>query len=451
MAKFFGTNGIRKKVEELSPEFVAGICAAFASYSKGGTILIGRDTRTSGEMIANAAIAGLTSAGARVVDLGVVPAPTVEFLVHKRKANGGIIVTAPHNPPEWNALKFVDGNGIGITSERGEEIERIYLEGKSKRAGWSDIKNVEKDERAIREHIDGIKKFVDCAKTEKKKLHVVLDCGNGTASLIAPYLFREMGCGVTTINSHPDGFFPGRNSEPSRENIADLVASVPLLKADLGIAWDGDADRVIFVDEKGSYIIGDKSFALCVKIKLAQKGVKKLSATTVATSNVVKEVTENAGGKLVYTAVGGPYLSEVIRKDGAAIAGEEVGGVIWPEIHPGKDGLFTAAKIVEAVCEKPLSKLIGELPEYYNSKTKIVCEGKKKFEAIEKLIGLAKKEGKGKLTLVDGIRIDFEKSWVIARPSGTENYIRVFAEAKSAEEAKTLMGKYAKMVEELCR
>ncbi|VVC71967.1 Phosphoglucomutase/phosphomannomutase [uncultured archaeon] len=452
MAKYFGTYGVRGKLDLLTPEFVSALSAAFATSisKKGGKIVVGTDARTSREMVESAAIAGLISAGCEVVDLGVAPSPTVEFEVKRMGADGGIIVTASHNPPEWNALKFMGKEGVGISREKGEAIEKIFEAGKQRRAEWSELKEVARYKLAVRDHMQEVLKRVDPKPISKRKPFVVLDCGNGVAGGFVPYLFRELGCRVVTLNAQADGFFPGRNSEPTRENVEGLVKCVKALSADLGIAWDGDGDRVIFIDEKGGYVWGDKSFALCAKIMLREK--MGTVVTTVATGNVVKDAVEKAGGKIDYVTVGAPYIAERMAAAGAVLGGEEVGGVVWPEICFGKDGFMTAAKIVEDMCAsgKPLSKLVGELPEYFNAKTKVETGKKDKG----KILAAIRKEFSGvkgaTANLIDGVRLDFsDGSWVIARPSGTENFFRVFSEAKTQGKADALLSGYKKRVEEI--
>ena len=449
MAKYFGTYGIRRQLSKLSPEFACGMSAAFGTHMKGGKFIVGTDTRTSREMLKGAAIAGLLSAGCEVADIGVAPSPTLEFEVKKQGAKGGIIVTASHNPPDWNALKFVGKEGIGLSKENGEPVERIYDSGRQKRAKWDEIKQLTFYPHAIQDHISAILAHTNAAAIRGRKPFIILDCGNGTACGFAPLLFTRLGCRIRVMNGTPDGFFPGRNSEPTRENVAGLISAVKREKADMGIAWDGDGDRVIFIDEKGGYIWGDKSFALCAKIKMRKR--KGTAVTTVATSDVVKEVVEQAGCRLAYVPVGAPYISQKMFKLKSVIGGEEVGGVVWPEIGWGKDGFMTAAKIVEEVCSsgKPLSLLIASLPAYFNAKSKVDSGAKDKARI---LLGIKKAfsgEKGAKATTVDGVRLNFADGWVIARPSGTENYFRVFAEAKTQAKADLLLAKFKKRVEEI--
>lgn len=449
MAKYFGTYGIRGKLDLLTSEFAVKICSSFGTYLNGGKIIIGRDARLTGEMLRNAAVAGLLSVGCEVVDLGVVPAPTVELKVKEAKASGGIAITASHNPPEWNAFKFMGADGIGVSKEEGEKIERIFEENRIKKAEWNEVKKVENYPNALKEHKEIVKKYVNSELIKKEKLRLLLDCGNGTASLIAPQMLKELGCQVITINSQLDGSFPGRNSEPTKDNLRDLINSVKTIGADAGIAWDGDADRVVFVDEKGNYIFGDKSFALSTRIALEER--KGPVVTTIATSNAIADTAQKYGGKIEYVKVGGPYISKRVRELHAVIGGEEAGGVVWPKIHYGKDGIITAAKIVEEICKQgaPLSSLVKEMPEYYNAKTKVNCPSKKKMEVLNKFKERIK--GEGKIIEIDGVRINFTDSWVIVRASWTEDYIRIFSEAKKQKEADRIVEKYKEIVKKLSK
>ena len=451
MAKYFGTNGARGKLDLLTPEFVSRMCAAFGIWSggKNSSILLARDTRTSGEMLEGAALAGLLSAGCSVTLLGICPAPTVEFSVLKQKAKGAVTITASHNPPEWNALKFVDSRSIAVSSDRGEAIEKIFESGIAygRRAQWDELKPLRHYANACADHAAAVKASLNTPLIRRRKPKLILDCANGTMGQVAPNFFKSLGCEVVTLNAQMDGHFPGRPSEPTAANIGELLASVRELGADMGIAWDGDGDRVVFVDEKGSFVIGDKIFALSEKITLARK--KGPVVTTVSTTNAIRDIAEKAGCKVHYCRIGAPHISEEMARTGAVVGGEEVGGVVWPSISYGKDGLMTAAKIVEAACRQPLSELVAGLPNYFNSKTKLPCAPERKYKAVDAVAAKVKARAGGKLTTIDGVRADFpDNSWVIVRASGTENYIRIFAEAKTPEKALSLMQQYEKIAKD---
>lgn len=446
MSKYFGTNGVRGKFEFLNPELTLRLAQAIGTYLGHGKIIVARDARLTGETLAHAVISGLQSVGCSVIDIGMASSPTAEFMIKKLDADGAIIITASHNPPEWNALKVVDGKGIAISKERGEGIEKLMDNVKS--AEWNRVKNKTTYSNATEEHIEAIKKLVNADAIQKKKPKIVIDCANNTPALIAPTLFKELGCTVITINERIDGTFPGRPSEPTQENVKELLARVKKERADCGIAWDGDGDRVIFVDDKGEFVIGDRVFALSVLLRLNQiKETKKTSesiATTVATSIAIEEIGKQFGCKTYYTRIGAPYLCEAVIEYKAIMAGEEVGGVIWPELSLAKDGFLTAAKMVDAICERPLSAWLKQVPYYYNEKTKIECNDAQKAKIIAGMKDYAKKN-KLQFIDIDGVRINFPDSWVIVRASGTENYVRIFAEAKEKENAMQLVEQYKRL------
>jgi len=447
MARYFGTNGVRGKFDELTPALALRLSSAIGSYLGCGKMLVARDCRLTGEVLRSAVVSGLASVGCDVVDIGIASSPTAEFMVKKRKASGCVIITASHNPPEWNALKVVDGRGVAVSHERGEAIERLL--DKPKPAAWDKVGSIVQHETATAEHIEEIARHIDAMRIKKRKPKIVIDCGNGTAALIAPKLLKALGCEILSLNSHMDGRFPGRPSEPSEANVKDLIALVKSSNSDAGIAWDGDGDRVIFIDESGSYVIGDKVYALSILWKAAELKTQNSKpagdvVTTVATSKAVEDVAAKLGLKTRYTAIGAPYLSEEVAKGGAFMGGEEVGGVIWPESSLAKDGFLTAAKLAEALCEKPLSAWLKDVPVYFNVKTKLDADPKAKKDIVARVLAHAKAKKLAYIT-VDGVRINFRDCWVIVRASGTENYVRIFAEAKTEAEAKRLVQEYEKI------
>lgn len=437
MSRYFGTNGVRGRFHELTPMLALKLSQAIGIYFKRGKVLVARDCRLTGEALRCSVVAGLTSVGCEVVDLGLVSSPTAEYMTKKLDAKGCIIISASHNPPEWNALKVVDGNGVAVSRERGEEIEKL-LESIGV-AGWDKIGKITKYETATSEHVEAIKKLVDVKKIKSKGPNIVIDCGNGMASVIAPLLFKELGVEALPLNDSLDGMFPGRGSEPTEDSVGELKAAVKTSGADAGIAWDADGDRVIFVDENGNYVIGDRVYGLSMIWKLSKS--KGDVVTTVATSRVVEDIAAKYGAKVRYTAIGAPYMSEDMLRAPAAIGGEEVGGVIWPELSLAKDGFLTAAKLAEALCEKPLSAWLNDVPLYYNVKERIKANAEEKKKMMKKVQDHAKKNKLNYID-VDGIRVNMKDSWVIVRPSGTEEAVRVFAEAKTRKDAEKLVEEY---------
>ncbi len=475
----FGTNGVRGLFDELDPLLALKIAKGIGLYFKSGKIGVARDARLTGECLEHAIVSGLMSTGCKVINFGIISSPTAEFMIKKLKLDGLIIITASHNPPEWNAIKVVDGKGVAISRERGEEIEKLM--DSTKKVEWNKIGKEGKYSKAIEDHIEAIVKEINIPKIKKRKPKLVLDPGNGAAGTIVSELFRRIGCEVIEINSKLDGNFPNRNSEPTKENVKGLIEQVKKEKADAGIAWDGDGDRVIFVDGTGEYIIGDKVFGISTNIRLKEKLGEIV--TTVATSRMIEDIGKKFGVKTTYTKVGAPYLSEEMAKGRAVIGGEEVGGVIWPEFSLAKEGMLTAAKMVEALCEKKLSEMVGELPKYYLKKIKIeVKDEAEKKKALEKVKKYAEKEKLEHIT-IDGVRINypnqsdrksvtscqerrivpehdrervpfstpqiakqqFVDGWVIIRASGTEPVIRIFAEGKTEKEAEELLEKIKKI------
>lgn len=441
MAKYFGTNGVRGIFRELNPMLALRLAQAFGMWCKEGKILVGQDMRLTSECIANAIKSGLGSTGCEVIDLGLCSAPGAEFMLKKESADGLIIITASHNPAEWNALKFVDKNGITISKERGTEIEALMR--RIKLEEWSKIKPMKKIEYSSEMHSKAIEGIIDVEKIKNANLKLALDFGNGMSALYADLFKRN--AQITAINSHLDGSFPSRPSEPTESNITNLIGLIKKGGYDAGFAWDGDGDRVVGVDEEGEYVIGDKIFALSILLALQKKRCKKI-ITTVATSRAVEDIAKKYGAKTIYTKVGAPYLSEAMALENAEIGGEEVGGVIWSELSLAKDGLLTTMKVLEGISKKPFSKWIEEIPRYYNAKTKIPVKKQKKEGLIKKFLETVKGE---RVTAIDGVRVDFSDSWIIARASGTENYIRIFAEAKTKEKAEELVKEYEKIIKKL--
>ncbi len=443
---YFGTNGVRGKFDELTPELTLKLSCAIGEYFKKGKVIVARDCRLTGPPLHGAVSSGLSSVGCDVLDIGVASSPTAEFMIKRRGAAGCVIISASHNPPEWNALKVVDGDGVAISRERGAAIEKLV--GKARPAQWDKVGAITGYDMATADHIDAIAGKVDVGRIRQRKPRIVLDCGNGTACLIAPRLFKRIGCEILTLNSHPDGRFPGRPSEPTEANVKELIDAVKSERADAGVAWDGDGDRVIFVDGAGGYVIGDKVYALSVLWKAGESGGKLAGdiITTAATSRCVEDVAKSLGAKVRYTAIGAPYLCEEMLRKPGLMAGEEVGGVVWPELSMAKDGFFTAAKMAEAVSAKPLSEWLASVPTYHNVKLKIAAKGPQKARIVARVAAHAKKNKLPHLT-IDGVRINYDDGWVIVRASGTEDYVRVFAEARSMDEARRLAREFEKIAQ----
>ncbi|AIF68730.1 bifunctional phosphomannomutase/phosphoglucomutase [Palaeococcus pacificus DY20341] len=440
MGKLFGTFGVRGITnEEITPEFAMKIGMAFGTLLKREQpnkelwTIVGMDTRVSGEMLKNALISGLLSVGVNVIDVGIAPTPAIQFACRYFGADGGVSITASHNPPEYNGIKLLEPNGLGLKKEREAIVEDLFFNEQFHRAKWNEIgKLVERD--IIRPYIDAIKAKVDVEAIKKRRPFVVVDTSNGAGSLTLPYLLRELGCKVVSVNAHPDGHFPARNPEPNEENLKGFMKIVKALGADFGVAQDGDADRSVFIDENGKFVQGDKTFALVVKAMLEEnKG--GLVVTTIATSHIIDELTKTYGGEVLKTKVGDLIVSRALLEHNGLVGGEENGGVIFPDHVLGRDGAMTVAKIVEIFAKSGMrfSELIDELPKFYQVKTKRHVEGDRKA-IVARVAEIARENYT--LDTTDGTKILFDDGWVLVRASGTEPIIRIFSEAKDERKAK---------------
>jgi len=442
LRRLFGTNGIRGVVNtELTPEMAVKIGGAIGTFFERGNLIVGYDARTSSPMLASAVIAGLNATGCNVFFAGMAPTPALQYAVKNHETDGAVIITASHNPPEYNGIKVVWNDGIELSREREIEIENIFFDDKIRYVEWNNIGATRDLPGVIDTYIEAIKKHVNVAEIAKKHYHVVVDAANSVGSLAAPRLLRELGCKVTTINANIDGTFPGRPSEPRPENLKDLALTVKAVGADLGVAYDGDGDRSIFVDEQGEIHWGDKTFALVEKYFLKDNPGEKI-VTSVSSSTLVKDVADAYGGEIVWTKVGSITISQTMKRLDAKLGGEENGGIFYGVHQSVRDGAMTTALILDIMAKtgEKLSKLLRELPKYFIEKGKVECPNQLKEKALEKLseqlIGL-------NISTIDGVKVWFEdKSAILMRPSGTEPIYRLYAEAKTEEKALKLVKEY---------
>jgi phosphomannomutase/phosphoglucomutase len=436
MKRLFGTFGVRRVVnQELTPEFASKLAAAYGTLIK-GKVAVGGDTRTSTPMIKHAVIAGLLSSGCSVVDLGLLPTPAVQYAV-RNYCDGGVIITASHNPPQYNGIKFVDEDGIGIHDEMEEKIEDMFFDDSPDRVSWQEIGEVNTNSRIVEEYQEQVLHRVDLELIKKAGLKVVVDCGSGAACFTAPYIFRKLGCEVLAMNCQPDGFFPGRDPEPIKDNLTELIEVVKATGADLGLAHDGDADRTICIDEKGGFVLGDKTFALVEK-QMLQENDGGLVVTTVATSTAIYDVAKQNKGEVIATAVGDLLVARKLKEEDGLFGGEENGGLIFPDFVYGRDAALSAAKIIEIMAreKKPLSELVAELPVYYSEKMKIKCPDDLKRQVMDNIATEIANDPSGyEVDTTDGVKIFTPDGWVIIRPSGTEPIFRCFSEAANQEKA----------------
>ena len=447
--KLFGTNGIRGLVNiELTPEMAIKVGCAIGTFFGRKNLLLGYDARTSGTMLAKAVISGLTSTGCNVFFAGMAPTPSLQFAVKNHKMDGGVIITASHNPPEYNGIKVIWSDGIETSHEQEVEIENIYFDNKIKFADWNKL-GIQRDLSGINdEYVQAIEKHVNVKKIAEKHFHVVVDAANSVGGLTAPPLLRELGCKITTINANIDGTFPGRMPEPRPESLTDLSSTVKAIGADMGVAFDGDADRSIFTDENGTIYMGDKTFAVVIKQYLLKNPGAKI-VTPVSSSTLIKDTVQTYKGELIWTKVGSVTVSQKMKEVNAKLGGEENGGIFYGPHQAVRDGAMTTALLLNIMAEtgQKLSELVAEQPQYFIEKGKIECPDEKKETLLKKMLEQVKGEN---INTLDGIKIWFsDNSAILIRPSGTEKVFRLYAEAKNQEKALKLVKDYSLKLEKI--
>ncbi|UCD92891.1 MAG: phosphoglucosamine mutase [Methanobacteriota archaeon] len=446
MNRLFGTNGVRGIVNsDMNVNLAVDLGRAIGTFFREGEVAIASDTITSADMLKNAVVAGVLSTGLSVSDLGVLPSPSLQFAVKKTNYSGGIIITASHNPPEFNGVKVIDSLGLELARKDEEEIEAHYFRKSFRTSDWQTIGGTRLDNRWKDEYVQGVVGKLDAESIRKAGFKVVLDCANGAGYQTSPDIMDRLGCEVVLLNDEPDGRFPGHPSEPTPANLKDLATTVEKSNADIGIAHDGDADRTIFVDENADFVDGDKSLALMALFVLKER--KGSVVTPVSSSSCVGDVVKESGGNILYSKVGAPIVARTMLEKKAVFGGEENGGMIFPEHQYCRDGAMAAGKMIEILAEsgESLSKLISKLPEYHLQKMKVICPDDKK----EKALALMEKSLSTKeIDKTDGLKIYGESEWVLVRSSGTEPIVRVYAEAKDKSRAEELAKEYADILKD---
>ncbi len=437
----FGTSGIRGVVnEDINPELFLNLSKSIAmELGDRGEIIIGRDARPSGKLFEDALIGGFLSAGFDVEIVGTVPTPVLAFSVSELNADAGIMITASHNPPQYNGFKLFNSKGMAISPKKEKEIENKYLNKDFKASKWKNIGKL-KYKDVLENYLVKIAGKVSL----KRKYKVIIDCANGPTSKTTPSLLEKLGCEVATINSDLDGKSPSRPPEPTEENIQDLIGLVKTTNADLGIAHDGDGDRIAVVDENGQFVDQDKLLAL-----IGSYYVKKFRGgivCTVDTSKIVEEQISKIGGRVVKTEVGDVPVVQEMSSQNFKFGGEPSGTLIHGDFNMCPDGTSAAIKILEVLDNRKekFSELINSIPNYTTKRTKIPCREEDKQDKINRVRKRLNYtfEGIKEIINVDGVRIEFENGdWILIRPSGTEPYIRITAESSEEKEAEILLEK----------
>ena len=446
MAKLFGTNGIRGVFgETLTMHFISEITLSLAAFFKKGPILVGYDGRDSSPVISKIVCSSLSSAGFDCGIAGLVPTPCLQFATKSLGYKGGIMITASHNPPQYNGIKPTAQDGVEISRKDELKVEELFF-----KKGWKinphKLGTIQKEEKTIETYLDGIKSHINTQKIKSRKFRIVLDLGNGAQAITAPRLCKELGCDVITINEKIAGSFPGRGSEPTPENLQQLSKQVIESKADFGVAFDGDGDRSIFCDNEGKILTGDRSALLLSKFIL-ERNPRSTIVTTVNSTSRIEEIANKTHSKVIRTKVGSVEVSREMVSKKAIIGFEENGGFMYGKHNQVRDGSMTMAIALNLLANstKPMSEEIKLLPPSFTTKSKVECS---KEEATKIIQTLNNEEGKKDIT--DGIKIIFDKSkWVMVRPSGTEPIVRIYAESNSQENLDELFTKYMEKIKSI--
>ena len=431
-------SGVRGVVGEgLTPDVALRYALAFGNYCKGGKVFLGRDTRTSGEMLRGAVVCGLLAAGCDVVDMGICPTPTVGIVAEELRAYG-LVITASHNPIQWNGLKFIGKDGIFLSQKQVEKLKRMVQNSMFPYKSWNRMGKLRVSELLILKHISKVLRlrYIREQRIRKRKLQVVLDCNNGAGSEIAGMLLKVLGCRIIELNSKPCGTF-AHPAEPLPQNIRMLCQKVKKTKADIGFALDPDGDRLAVVSDKGVPLGEENTLALAARFVLGKNPGNM--AINVSTSKIMEEIAKEFGVKVFRTKVGEAFVAKKLKRVKGVIGGEGNGGVILPELNSGRDALGGMALILEYLAEsrKTISELSKELPSFHMVKKKIGIKG----DLNPKLKKLENRFKNVKINRVDGLRLDFSDSWLHIRKSNTEAAVRIIAEAKSKGMANKLANK----------
>ena len=453
--RLFGTNGIREVVgERLTAPFVAGVAAAIGqAYPIGAPIAIGWDGRTSSPAFADIVSGTLAAAGHSVIQLGLLPTPAIQYNVRSVGAQLAVIVTASHNPPEFNGLKCIAADGLELPRSEEERIEALVESGEIRNVPYDRIGGIHLDPHGPERYLHGILTRVRRDAIIARHHRVLLDCGNGASAMTSPSLLRRLGCRFTTLNGQVDGTFPGHLSEPTEQNLQELIRTVPALGVEFGVAHDGDADRTIFIDAQGRFIPGERILTWFAR-EFVRERHGGLVVVPVTASQSVEDVVKSEGGQVLYTAVGSPSITRAMQERGAVFGGEDNGGYIFPRLQLARDGAMTLATALDLLThlETSLEKALQDLPQYCVAKEKVPCPVPLRPTVMARLSSELS-QGADRVVTLDGVKAYHGRGWVLLRPSGTEPLFRIFAEDPDPETARRraagVVARVTSLVEEL--
>ena len=448
MASISGIRGIVG--DGLDPNVLVKYLSAYAEFIGKGTVVVGRDARITGDMVQSIVTGTLMAKGIDVVEIGIVPTPTVQFTVKTLKAQGGIAISASHNPNEWNALKLLNSTGQFMTQDENDKlqkiIKRIEKDGDNYKS-WNKIGVKKIYKSALKNHVESVLnlKYIEKSKIKRKKFKVLVDCVNGAGVYVIPQMLKELGCKVIEINCDKSGIFP-RLPEPIPENLKKTMQAVKKEKADIGIVVDPDVDRLVLITEKGEPFGEENTITQAVKFILSKR--KGNVVVNLSTTRGVDDIAHDAKSKVFRSPVGEANVVKMMKEEKAIIGGEGSGGVIYPAIHYGRDALVGVAITLQHLLEfkGKMSELKDGLPCYFIVKKKVDIGKSDPDKIIKKLV---KQFGKEKSNTLDGLRLDYTNHWVHFRKSNTEPIIRIIVEGEDKNEAEALAEKYLNDIKEL--
>jgi len=432
----FGTSGVRGVVnQDLTPELCKNVGSALGTLlPAGATVCLGMDSRLSREMIRAAVTEGLIDTGVNVAQAGIVPTPALALLTREMNFDAGVMITASHNPPEFNGIKLFNRDSIGYSRSQEEEVEKVYYSGsfRSGRAG-----SIEHFPRMKGRYVEFIKALVK-GWSFNFGLKLLIDPGNGAASGLAGDIFKQLGFSVITINDTPDGRFPGRSPEPKEDTLQGTIKFLRQKNADLAICFDGDADRVVFCDQKG-FLGFNEMIAFISRAAIKSSG-KQMIATTVESGMLLDLAIKDLGGTVIRGRVGDVYAAHLARDNDAALAVESVGVYILPQAGYYPESIFAALTLLGSIKQvTDIRSFLATLPPLFFLKDKIACANENKGSFMAAVRQQADKMGAASLNELDGLRFEFAEGWLLIRASGTEPAIRVLAEAESEQHARSLL------------
>jgi phosphomannomutase/phosphoglucomutase len=445
--RLFGTNGVRGIYgQELTHDLVIDLCYALGTYFGKGPIVVGHDGRKSSPVLSKLVRATLNSAGLDTANAGLVPTPCLQYAAKRLGYSGGVMITASHNPPQYNGIKPTAPDGVEISREDELKVEDVYYSKKFAKVDGTGRDSV--DENVVSRYVEAVLALLDSDRIRRSKFTVAMDTGNGVQAAVAPLVAKKLGCKVIVVNGQIDGEFPARGSEPTPDNLGVLSETVRSAGADFGVAYDGDGDRSIFCDDSGAIYMGDKTGALLVRHLLAGRHKGSEVVCPVNTSIILAKVAEQAGSKIVYTKVGSVEVSREMVRRRCPLGLEENGGFMYGALNEVRDGVMATALVLDmlAASGRRFSQHIAQLPQTFQYKTKFACPSR---EAVDSVVQACIDHGSPRnVETLDGAKVWIdEETWLMVRPSGTEPLIRMYAESTDKSLLDSKVDEYRRLVQ----